>query len=79
MSFNGPEARRASRGIDRPNLIRLQGLATADNPLGPFTKHPLNPVLNSRHETTLFPFEEGVAACRRRRNGLASSPAFELV
>jgi hypothetical protein len=45
-----------------PRLIRMQGLAIADNPLGPFTKHPLNPVINSGHETTLFPFMEGVAA-----------------
>ncbi|WP_282037414.1 glycoside hydrolase family 117 protein [Saccharicrinis aurantiacus] len=45
-----------------PNLVRMQGLATADNPLGPFTKHPLNPVINSGHETTLFPFKEGIAA-----------------
>lgn len=45
-----------------PNLIRLQGLATADDPLGPFTKFPLNPVINSGHETTLFPFKEGIAA-----------------
>jgi len=46
----------------QPNLIRLQGLATADDPLGPFTKHPLNPVINSGHETTLFPFKQGIAA-----------------
>ncbi len=45
-----------------PRLIRMQGLAIADNPLGPFKKHPLNPVINSGHETTLFPFKEGVAA-----------------
>lgn len=43
-------------------LVRMHGLATADNPLGPFTKNPLNPVLNSGHETTLFPWKEGVAA-----------------
>ena len=42
--------------------VRMQGLATADDPRGPFTKHPLNPVLNSGHETTLFPFREGIAA-----------------
>ena len=42
--------------------IRMQGLATADNPLGPFTKHPLNPVINSGHETSLFPFKSGIAA-----------------
>ena len=46
----------------KPNLIRMQGLATADNPLGPFTKCSLNPVINSGHETTLFPFKEGIAA-----------------
>ncbi|MDW7692453.1 family 43 glycosylhydrolase [Flammeovirgaceae bacterium SG7u.111] len=38
------------------------GLAIADNPMGPFEKHPLNPVLNSGHETTYFPFKEGIAA-----------------
>ncbi|NIJ45830.1 hypothetical protein FHR24_002301 [Wenyingzhuangia heitensis] len=42
--------------------VRMHGLAIADNPLGPFTKHPLNPLINSGHETTLFPFKEGVAA-----------------
>ena len=46
----------------QPNLIRMQGLATADNPLGPFTKHPQNPIINSGHETTLFPFKGGIAA-----------------
>ena len=34
--------------------IRLQGLAIADDPLGPFEKCSLNPVLNSGHETGLF-------------------------
>ncbi|NJB37776.1 glycoside hydrolase family 117 protein [Croceivirga sp. JEA036] len=37
------------------------GLAIAENPLGPFTKHPLNPVMTSGHETTYFPFKEGIA------------------
>ena len=45
-----------------PRLVRMQGLAIADNPLGPFEKHPLNPVINSGHETSLFPFKEGMAA-----------------
>lgn len=49
--FNGP-----------PAFDRAQGLAIAESPLGPFKKHPLNPVLNSGHETTLFPFKEGIAA-----------------
>jgi hypothetical protein len=45
-----------------PHLFRMQGLAMADNPLGPFEKHPLNPVISSGHETSLFPFKEGIAA-----------------
>ena len=32
-----------------PRLVRMQGLAIADNPLGPFEKHPLNPIINSGH------------------------------
>lgn len=46
----------------KPNKAPMQGLAIADEPFGPFTKHPLNPVLNSGHETALFPFKEGIAA-----------------
>ncbi|BAX78475.1 glycoside hydrolase family 117 protein [Labilibaculum antarcticum] len=46
----------------KPSKIRMQGLAISEDPLGPFVKHPLNPVINSGHETTLFPFKEGVAA-----------------
>ena len=42
--------------------VRAQGLAIAEDPLGPFIKHPLNPVINSGHETALFPFREGIAA-----------------
>ena len=42
--------------------VRMHGLAIAENPLGPFKKHPLNPIMNSGHETTLFPFKQGVAA-----------------
>lgn len=50
----------------KPSKIRMQGLGIAEDPLGPFTKHPLNPVINSGHETTLFPFKEGVAAIVQR-------------
>lgn len=46
----------------QPRLIRAQGLAIADDPLGPFEKCPLNPVLNSGHETGLFPYKGGIAA-----------------
>ncbi len=45
-----------------PNLVRMSGLTIADHPLGPFKKHPLNPVINSGHETVMFPFKEGIAA-----------------
>ncbi|WP_109830863.1 glycoside hydrolase family 117 protein [Reichenbachiella versicolor] len=49
-------------GSDSTNTVRMHGLAIADDPLGPFEKHPLNPVMNSGHETTLFPYKKGVAA-----------------
>ena len=49
--------------FNRPNPVWVAGgLAIAEDPLGPFEKHPLNPVLNSGHEVSLFPFKEGVAA-----------------
>lgn len=46
----------------KEKILRGIGLAIADNPLGPFKKHPLNPVLNSGHEVTVFKFREGIAA-----------------
>ncbi|WP_299552472.1 family 43 glycosylhydrolase [Seonamhaeicola sp.] len=45
-----------------PKLVRMSGLAISKNPLGPFEKCPLNPVINSGHETVMFPFKEGMAA-----------------
>lgn len=49
--------------FNRPNPVWVGGgLAIANDPLGPFTKHPLNPVTSSGHEVSLFPFREGVAA-----------------
>lgn len=47
---------------NREHYAVAHGLAIAEDPLGPFVKHPLNPVLNSGHETTYFPFKEGIAA-----------------
>ncbi|EWH10220.1 glycoside hydrolase family protein [Catenovulum agarivorans DS-2] len=47
---------------DRPDYLVANGLAIAENPMGPFNKHSLNPVLNSGHETTYFPFKQGIAA-----------------
>ena len=46
----------------QPNLIRSQGLAIADNPFGPFEKHPKNPIISSGHETQMFRFKEGIAS-----------------
>ena len=43
-------------------IIRMQGVSFADDPLGPFTASPINPVINSGHETCMFPWKEGVAA-----------------
>ena len=41
---------------------RMHGVAIADGPEGPFVKSPLNPIANSGHETSLFPYKEGVAS-----------------
>ncbi|MGL1885131.1 MAG: family 43 glycosylhydrolase [Reichenbachiella sp.] len=43
-------------------LVRAQGVAIAEKPEGPFVKHELNPLLNSGHETCLYPYREGIAA-----------------
>ncbi len=51
---------------ERPNTIRSQSLAIADNPKGPFVKCEVNPVLSSGHETHLFRFKEGIAAVSER-------------
>ena len=44
------------------NIIRAWGVAIGDDPAGPFVKSPLNPVLNSGHETCLWPYQSGIAA-----------------
>lgn len=46
---------------DRTHYAVGHGLVIGENPLGPFKKHPLNPVMQSGHETTYFPFRGGVA------------------
>lgn len=50
--------------VERGNeyLIRMQGVSFADHPLGPFEASSINPVINSGHETCMFPWKEGVAA-----------------
>ncbi len=44
------------------NIVRAQGVAIADSPEGPFTKPAANPVINSGHETFMYPYKEGIAA-----------------
>ena len=41
---------------------RMHGVAIADRPEGPVVKSPLNPIANSGHETTLFPYREGIVS-----------------
>ncbi|MFY0652460.1 MAG: glycoside hydrolase [Cyclobacteriaceae bacterium] len=49
--------------FNRPNPVWVGGgLVIGDDPLGPFEKHPLNPLTSSGHEVTMFPFKEGLAA-----------------
>lgn len=48
------------RGLDK--IVIAQGVAIADSPEGPFVKSSMNPILNSGHETCLFPYKEGIAA-----------------
>ncbi len=49
--------------FNRPDRLWVaMGLAISDDPLKPFEKHPLNPVMNSGHEVAMFPFKKGVAA-----------------
>ena len=46
---------------NRNNYAVGHGLAIAEDPLGPFEKHPLNPVMQSGHETTYWPWRGGIA------------------
>ncbi len=43
-------------------LVRAQGVAIAEMPQGPYVKPAINPLLNSGHETFLFPYKQGIAA-----------------
>jgi hypothetical protein len=45
----------------RDKYLVGHGVAIAEEPLGPFKKHPLNPVMQSGHETTYWPYKGGVA------------------
>ena len=50
------------KGGSDGTIIRAQGVAIADDPYGPFVKSSLNPVINSGHETCMFPWKSGIAA-----------------
>lgn len=51
---------------DRDTLRIAQGVAIADSPEGPFVKYRANPVMNSGHETMLWPYREGIASLQIR-------------
>ncbi|MFY0625793.1 MAG: glycoside hydrolase [Reichenbachiella sp.] len=50
------------KGGENNWLVRAQGVAIADDPMSPFVKSNLNPILNSGHETCIFPWDEGLVA-----------------
>lgn len=50
----------------KADKIRSTGLAIGDNPMGPFKKCELNPVISSGHETQLFRFRGGIASVMER-------------
>jgi len=58
LYYKGAPGRQGRGGT----IVRAQGVAISDHPFGPFEKSPLNPVINSGHETGLFPWREGIAA-----------------
>ena len=67
----------APQSRNEPDSIHLaQGVAIADSPLGPFTKCLTNPVLNSGHETMLWPYREGVAALQIRNGNEGNTVQF---
>ena len=44
---------------DTSKYVRMHGLAIADDPLGPFTKHPLNPCSTRGMKPPSFPSKKG--------------------
>jgi len=47
--------------LKKPYPDFSMGVAIAQNPEGPFGKHPLNPISASGHEALVWPYKEGVA------------------
>jgi len=48
------------RQLDRSPAETKMGLAIAQTPMGPYVKHPENPVLDSGHEVCVWPHGNGV-------------------
>ena len=46
----------------RDKYAVCHGVAIAESPFGPFVKSEMNPVMNTGHETTYWPYRNGVAA-----------------
>lgn len=46
----------------RDKYAVCHGVAIAEDPFGPFVKSEMNPVMNTGHETTYWPYRGGVAA-----------------
>ena len=65
-----------SEANGKPEPIRFQGVAMADDPLGLFEKYSLNPVPNSGYETGLFPFKGGIAALAIRHGNKHNTIQF---
>ena len=65
-------------GIGYHHMESKWGLAIADDPLGPYTKSPFNPVTNSGHEVVVWPFAGGVAGlvnrCGPEKNTIQFAP-----
>lgn len=53
-------------GIGHSNMESKWGVAIADDPLGPYTKSPLNPLTNSGHEVMVWNYDGGVGALLTR-------------
>lgn len=53
-------------GIGFSNMESKWGVAIADNPLGPYTKSPSNPISNSGHEVMVWDYAGGVGGLLTR-------------
>jgi beta-xylosidase len=65
-------------GVGCLNWESKWGVAIADDPLGPYTKSPLNPLTNSGHEVMVWNYKGGVAGlvsrCGPEKNTIQFAP-----